>query len=126
MRSRPIFMKAFSLLFLAFILALIVLADTGSLPPFIRALYRFPYGDKAGHFILFGLLNFFLTQTVLSSNSNPRRRLAAVSMGLILALFIALEEWSQQFFASRTFDLRDLLASWLGALLGGWAAWRIK
>ncbi|MCA2001111.1 MAG: VanZ family protein [Chloroflexi bacterium] len=119
-------MKAFSLLFLAFILALIVLADTGSLPPFIRALYRFPYGDKAGHFILFGLLNFFLTQTVLSSNSNPRRRLAAVSMGLILALFIALEEWSQQFFASRTFDLRDLLASWLGALLGGWAAWRIK
>jgi len=119
-------MRAFSVIFLAFILALIVLADAGSLPAFIRALYRFPYGDKAGHFILFGLLNFFLTQTFLSSKSNPRRKLAAVSTGLILVLFIALEEWSQQFFSARTVDPLDLLAGLMGVLLGGWAAWKIK
>jgi len=119
-------MKVFSVIFLAFILAVIVLADVGELPLSIRALYRFPYGDKVGHFILFGLLNFFLTQAFLSSKSNPRRKWVAVSIGLILALFIALEEWSQQFFSTRTFDLLDLLASWLGLLLGGWAAWKVK
>jgi VanZ family protein len=54
---------------------------------------------------------------------NPRRKLVTVSTGLILALFIALEEGSQQFFATRTFDLLDLTASYVGVALGGWLAW---
>jgi len=66
-------MKAFSVIFLAFILVVIVLADMGELPLSIRALYRFPYGDKVGHFILFGLLNFFLTLAFLSSQQFSRR-----------------------------------------------------
>lgn len=119
-------MKAFSVIFLAFILVVIVLADVGELPLLIRALYRFPYGDKVGHFILFGLLNFFLTQAFLSSKSNPRRKWVAVSIGLLLALFIAIEEWSQQFFLTRTFDLFDLVAGWLGLVIGGGVAWKIK
>lgn len=119
-------MKALSVIFLVFILAVIVLADVGELPLSIRALYRFPYGDKVGHFILFGLLNFFLTRAFLSSQPNPRRKRVAVSTGLILALFIALEEWSQQFFSTRTFDLLDLTASFLGVLVGGWVAWKMK
>jgi VanZ family protein len=41
----------------------------------------------------------------------------ALSIGLILALFIALEEWSQQFFSTRTFDLVDLLASYAGVVI---------
>lgn len=116
-------MKVLSVIFLAFILAVIILADMGEIPASIHALYRFPYGDKVGHFILFGLLNFFLTRAFLSSQPNRRRKLAAVSTGLILAMFIALEEWSQQFFSTRTFDLLDLLASYLGLALGGWLAW---
>jgi VanZ family protein len=116
-------MKALGVIFLLFILAVIVLADIGALPHSIRALYRFPYGDKVGHFILFGLLNFILTRAFLSSQVNPRRKLVTVSTGLILALFIALEEGSQQFFATRTFDLLDLTASYVGVALGGWLAW---
>ncbi len=116
-------MKALSVIFLLFILTIIVLADIGGLPPQIVALYRFPNGDKVGHFILFGLLNFFFTRAFLSSQPNPRRKLVTVSTGLILALFIALEEWSQQFFATRTFDLLDLTASYVGVALGGWLAW---
>lgn len=119
-------MKTLSIIFLVFILAIIALADIGGLPPAIRALYRFPYGDKVGHFILFGLLNFFLTLAFLSSQPNPRRKWVTVSTGLILALFIALEEWSQQFFSTRTFDLLDLTASFLGVLVGGGIAWRMK
>ena len=117
-------MKYISGLFLVFIIAVIVLADKGSLPPSIRALYRFPNGDKVGHFILFGLLNFIFIQAFLSSFPNQSRGLMTVSISLILALFIALEEWSQQFFPTRTFDLLDLLASYIGVIVGAWSAWK--
>ncbi len=117
-------MKYISALFLIFIIAVIILADGGNLPPSIRLLYRFPHGDKAGHFILFGLLDFFLIRTFLSSFPNRPRVWVAVSTSLILALFIALEEWSQQYFSARTYDLFDLLASYLGLAIGGWAAWK--
>jgi len=119
-------MKYFSVLFLIFIIAVIVLADNGSLPHSIRALYDFPNGDKVGHFILFGLLDFFLTRAFLSSSPSQPRGWVALSVGLILALFIALEEWSQQFFSARTFDVVDLLASFAGLVIFGFLAvsWR--
>lgn len=119
-------MKYISLLFLIFIILVIVLADNGSIPPFIRALYDFQNGDKLGHFILLGLLNFFLTRAFLSAHPSKSRNWVTLSVGLILALGITLEEWSQQFFFTRTFDLIDLLASLLGVLVGGWMALKIK
>ena len=107
-------MKYISALFLIFIIAVIVLADNGSLPHFIRAIYDFPNGDKVGHFILFGLLSFFITRAFLSSFPSKPRGWVALSIGLTLALLIALEEFSQKFFSTRTFDLVDLLASYAG------------
>ena len=107
-------MKYIAVVFFVFVIAVIVLADHGSLPHSIRALYDFPNGDKVGHFILFGVLTFFLTRAFLSSFPSKPRGWVALSIGLILALFIAAEEWSQQFFATRTFDLLDLLASYVG------------
>ena len=118
-------MKYAAIAFSIFILVVIILADRDAIPPFIRALYGFPYGDKVGHFILFGLLNFFLTRAFL-----PRfalnRKLIALSVGLTLALIVAAEEFSQQFFSARTFDLVDLAASYVGVFAGGWAAWKFK
>lgn len=119
-------MKIISVLFSIFILAIIVLADNGSLPRWLHVLYDFPNGDKLGHFILYGLLNFFITRAFLSSRLSKSRSWATLSVGLILSLLIALEEWSQQFFSTRTFDLMDLLASLAGVLLGGWAAYKIN
>ncbi|CAG1008953.1 hypothetical protein ANAEL_03741 [Anaerolineales bacterium] len=115
-------MKYISTLFLIFIIVVIVLADTGNLPPSIRALYRFPNGDKVGHFILFGLLNFLLVRTFLSSFPTQSRSWVTVSTSLILALLIALEELSQQYFSARTFDLVDLAASYIGLVIGAWSA----
>jgi len=115
-------MKYISTLFLIFIIVVIVLADTGNLPPSIRALYRFPNGDKVGHFILFGLLNFFIIRAFLSSLPTRSRSGVTVSISLILALLIAFEEWSQQYFSARTFDLVDLLASYIGLVIGAWSA----
>ncbi len=119
-------MKYISVLFFIFVIAIIILADRGSLPPFIRSIYDFENGDKLGHFILFGFLTFFITRTFLSSLPSKSRSWVTLSVGLILALGIALEEFSQQYFSTRTFDLIDLLASFLGVLVGGWAAYKIK
>ena len=119
-------MKYISVLFLIFIIAVIVLADTGSLPHSIRAIYDFPNGDKLGHFVLFGLLNFFVTRAFLSSPPYKPRGWVALSVGLTLDLFIAFEEFSQKFFSTRTFDLVDLLASYAGVVTFGFLAvcWR--
>jgi polysaccharide biosynthesis protein VpsQ len=89
-------------------------------------LYDFPNGDKVGHFILFGLLNFFITRAFLSSLPSKPRGWVALSVGLILALFIALEEWSQKFFSTRTSDIVDLLASYTGIVTFAFLAvyWR--
>ncbi len=119
-------MKKTAVLFLIFIIVIVILADVGSLPRFIHVLYDFPNGDKLGHLILYGLLNFFLTRAFLSSLPSRPRGWVTLSIGLILAFFIALEEYSQKYFASRTFSYLDLLASFLGVIVGGWAAIKIK
>ena len=110
-------MKYFSAIFLVFIITIIILADNGSLPHSIRAIYDFPNGDKLGHFVLFGLLDFFITRAFFSSYPSKPRGWAALSIGLILAAFIGIEEWSQQFFSNRTSDVVDLLASYAGVTI---------
>ena len=118
-------MKYAAILFTIFIVLVIILADRGLLGP-LHFIYDFPYGDKAGHFILYGLLNFFITLASIRSllRFDPKR--VALSIGLILAMLIGAEEYSQKFFANRTFDLIDLLASYIGLVVGGWAALKIK
>ena len=117
-------MRYFAALFLAFIIGLIVLADADLLPDFINAIYDFPNGDKVGHFVLYGLLNFFITRAFLSSLPIRRGGWVTLSVGSILALFVALEELSQMFFSARTFSLLDLTASLLGIIVGGWVAYK--
>jgi VanZ family protein len=111
-------MKRIAILFTLFIILVIVLADTGSLPPSLKRMYDFPYGDKLGHFVLFGLLNFFITLAAIRSFPARTPKLVALSIGL--------EEFSQRYFARRTFDLVDLMAGYLGLMVGGFVAYRIK
>jgi len=119
-------MKRVAILFSIFIILVIVLADMNHLPRFIHVVYDYPYGDKLGHFILFGLLNFFITQAFLRSLPDRTPQRLVLSIGLVLALLVGLEEFSQKFFPSRTFDLIDLLASYLGLITGGFAALKLK
>jgi VanZ family protein len=125
--ARPVFlMKYIAIAFTVFIIAVIILADRNALPPAIKGIYDFPNGDKVGHFILFGLLNYFITRAFLSSHLSKSRGWVTLSIGFILTLLIAAEEYSQKEFPSRTFDLIDLSASYLGLLAGGLLAWKTK
>ena len=122
----PLLMKTkiLALLFLLFILLVIVAADMDAIPLPIRALYRFPNGDRVAHLALYGILAFLLARAF----PHPLRlgRLSMPIVMLALLAFAALEEYSQGFFSARTPDLVDLACSFLGILAGTWLASRRK
>ena len=118
-------MKWLTVLFTVFIIVVIVLANKGKLGS-LHFIYDFPNGDKAGHFILFGILTFLLDLTFFQTLPRADRKRAAVMIGLILALLIGLEELSQKYFPGRTFSLFDLSASYVGVLFFSWLALKTK
>lgn len=117
--------KWLAIVFALFIILIIFLADIGALPPFLRFWKDLPYGDKAGHFLLYGILTLLVDLALFRSRPNRSRKLLTVTSGLILALLIGLEEFSQQYFADRTFSLMDLAAGYLGVIFFSWLALRI-
>lgn len=102
--------------FFGIILWAIYLANTGTPSIFFRYVLSVPNGDKWGHFILFGFL------TLLANGAFKLRTLGwkrfRVFYGTILvSVFVVLEEVSQLFIPTRTFDGDDLLADCAGILL---------
>ena len=118
-------MKWLAILFAFLLLLVIVLADMGALPNFLRVWKDLPYGDKAGHFILYGILTLLVDLALFRSLPRRSPKLVLVMIGLILAVLIGLEEFSQQYFANRTSSLTDLIASFLGVIFFSWLALRI-
>jgi VanZ family protein len=118
-------MKWLAILFSLFIVLVILLADAGILARYVGFLYSFPFGDKAGHFILYGILALLLDLALFRSRPDQSRRRLAIRCGLALALLIGLEELSQQRFSSRSFDLVDLTFSYLGVVFFSWVALKI-
>lgn len=117
-------MKWLTLLFTLFIVLIIILADLGQLG-ILGVVNQIPFGDKAGHFILYGILTLLLDLTLLRSKRfTLRPSLLVWRVALILSLLIGIEEYSQQFFAKRTFDLVDLLFSYLGVAFFSWVAYK--
>jgi VanZ family protein len=97
-------MKWIAALFGLFIIVIIVLANLGQLG-ILSSLNQIPYGDKIGHFILYGILTLLIDLALFGSLPHLSRQLIVLRVALILALFIGLEEFSQQYFPTRTFDL---------------------
>jgi len=115
-----------TLLFLLFIIAIVIGANTDQFPRVLKSLYDFPGGDKIGHFILFGTLSFLLNKSslMLLPKWNPARLFLTVS--LLLAILIGLEEWSQSLFPARTMSIIDLIASCLGVFVFALLAYRTR
>lgn len=119
-------MKWIAFLFTIFILLIIVLADAGVLAHYVGFLYYMPFGDKLGHFFLYGILSLVINLALFRSLPLHSRKLLAAKSGMFLALLIGLEEFSQQFFSNRSFDLVDLIFSYLGLVSFSWMAIKIK
>ena len=102
--------------FLSFILWVIYQADLGQPTYFHLLIKDLPYGDKIGHFFLFGLLSFLINLAL------KLRRIKCVGLDFYLGsalvfAFAVLEEISQVLFPQRTLDLADLVAGALGILV---------
>jgi polysaccharide biosynthesis protein VpsQ len=118
-------MKWLTILFTLFIILIIVLADADRLG-LLKLVNRLPLGDKAGHFILYGILALLINLTCFRSLPSQSRTWIAVTSGLVLGLLIGMEEYSQRYFSSRTFSLSDLSASYLGVIFFSWLAIRTR
>lgn len=102
--------------FFSFILWIIFLANTGGSSVLFDLVRAIPYGDKVGHFFLFGTL----TMTFIIAS-----RFTTFSLGgfdiyygvVVVAIFVISEEISQAFIPSRTLDILDLLADAAGIIL---------
>jgi VanZ family protein len=114
-------MKCVAILFALFIVLIIVLANMGMLG-ILGVLNSIPYGDKAGHFILYGILTLLIDLTLIRSRRDLNPNLIVLRCALILALLIGLEEFSQQYFPNRSFDMVDLAFSYLGVIFFSWVA----
>lgn len=105
-------------IFIALLAAIVIGADSGTLPGFIHSLYSFPGGDKAGHFLLMGALSWLIN---LSLGARSARLLSRDILLGTAVVFVAvtLEEVSQLWFKARTFSLLDLGSDYAGILCGG-------
>ncbi|SDX01786.1 VanZ family protein [Marinobacter mobilis] len=99
-----------------FILWIIYLADRGDSPLFFYLVQQWPYGDKACHFLLYGLLALLLNLT-LELKVLTVARIRVYAGTLAVALFAVIEELSQALFPNRTLDAMDLAADAAGILL---------
>lgn len=117
-------MKWLAILFSLFILLIIVLADVGVLSRTLRFLHAVPFGDKVGHFILYGILALLINLALFRSRPGQNRIPILIKTGMILGLLIGLEEFSQQYFANRSFDPVDLAFSYLGLACFSWVAFK--
>ena len=107
--------------FVAFLVALVALADSGHGQQLFQLAKKVPAGDKIGHLLLFGTLSF-LVNLVLCAREIRLWRLTILKGSAIVGSIVTVEEFSQLFFRSRSFDLGDLTADLVGIWLGGWLA----
>lgn len=102
--------------FFVFILWIIYLANTGGNSIFFDFVRSIPNGDKLGHLFLFGTLTFgVVVGTRFRSFTLGKLN---IYYGVVLvAAFVVIEELSQAFIPTRTFDFIDLTADILGMLI---------
>jgi VanZ family protein len=118
-------MKWLTVCFILFIIAIVILANAGQMPDAIAALYNFRYGDKIGHFLLMGFLNFLVVLSFTQRQEANLRRTSIICSSIV-AVLVTLEEGSQLFFATRTASWGDLLSSYAGIILFGCLAFWLR
>jgi polysaccharide biosynthesis protein VpsQ len=113
----------FALLFGLFLLAITFIADRGDGGRWWGFVDQIPYGDKAAHLVLMGMLAFLCNLGFPPRRDDGYRRIITTTSLVLLALLTA-DEIAQAFKPHRTCDPMDWLADLLGLTLGQMAALR--
>ncbi len=113
-----------ALVFAAFFVSIIIIANRGEGGNWWPFIERLPMGDKIGHLGLVGALSLLCNFAFhLRQPAWLPQRVTPVS--LVLFVLLTSEELSQAFIPSRTCDPFDWLADLLGIACGQWLATRI-
>ncbi|NRD23420.1 VanZ family protein [Winogradskyella litoriviva] len=106
------FFQGVTIVFLLFIIWIIFSANTGGNNIFFEFVNWLPFGDKIGHFFLFGCLTLGVN---FAFNFKKFTFWEVLPLGTFLvSVFVLIEELSQGFLPNRTLDVADLLADGLG------------
>lgn len=98
--------------FFGFISFIIYQADTAHYNYAFHMVGKIPYGDKIGHIVLYGFMAFLLNYGL-----EGRKWFKQQIGSLLVLVFSVLEEISQLYFPSRSFDIADITASVVGIIL---------
>ncbi|MDI3324415.1 VanZ family protein [Pontibacterium granulatum] len=116
------FVIPLTVIFVSFVLWVIFEANTGKETAIFQWVRTLPYGDKVGHFAVFGLMVLMLNLCFRFQTLG--RGWCQVYLGTaIVTSFAVTEEFSQYFIPSRTFDLYDLAADAVGVMLFTGLSW---
>ncbi|MEM6644262.1 MAG: VanZ family protein [Bacteroidota bacterium] len=99
--------------FFFFVLWLIIEADLNRSNFISEIGHSIPWGDKIGHFSLFGILALLLNTAIRFRQISIFRRKFHLGSVIVFAFAIA-EEFTQIAFSTRTFDLLDMLFDLVG------------
>lgn len=111
-------LPATAIAYAAVMCAIVILADADRLAPILGLVRAVPFGDKVGHFVLIGALALVVDLALGARTVRLARVPVRVGSAAVLAV-VVLEELSQQWLPSRSFDLGDLAADVLGIAAGG-------
>ena len=127
MKTNIILHITLPLSFFIFISYIIFLADTADYNFAFRLVGHIPYGDKMCHALLYGMMAFLLNYglgfrrvgflTHQGGQECPPYKWYIPLGSIIVLIFATLEECSQYYIPSRTFDLWDLGADFIGVVL---------
>ena len=98
--------------FFGFIGFIIYQADTAHYNYAFHMVGKIPYGDKIGHIVLYGFMAFLLNYGL-----GGRKWFKQQIGSLLVLVFSVVEEISQLYIPSRTFDFADIAASVAGIVL---------
>ncbi|WP_420598213.1 VanZ family protein [Neptuniibacter sp.] len=92
------------------------MANTGKESLLFKLAYHVPGGDKISHIFVYGLLALLLNLST-KCKCIPFRGCSIYLGSICVFIFVTLEEFSQHLIPTRTFDLKDCVASLIGILV---------
>ena len=102
--------------FFVFTLWVIYLANTGSDSVLFSLIRSLPHGDKLGHLGVYGTLTI-LSIIALKFKTLTLGKSKIYHGTCLIFMFGLCEEFSQLFFATRTFDFLDMSANFIGIVI---------
>ena len=118
-------MRPLALLFSAGAVTISVLASTRFSREIASLLRHVPGGDTLGHFLIMGVVAFFVALGFATARFRGRT-LGIVGTASIVAAVVTVDELIQVVVPSRTFSLTDLSANYAGILSFSWLAWVVR